>query len=156
MAEKLDISPAATLVGGIVYDDSARLMWGFNDAIDTPSTVYRIEQLKRTRQGNNLRKAFEVARDKLFLLENGDRRNMQNVLVAFVDKTPEDDALTTVAKELKDAGVQIILVAVGYDVAAIAIKDVASDDDSLIETPDLSTTANETLKSALIQSRPGT
>ena len=155
MAEKYVISNNAALIGGIVYDDSARLFWKLSDGSDLKSTLYRIESLRRRRRGSNLQKALEVARDELFVLENGARRNVPKTLVVFIDGNPTGESLPVVAKELKDSGVKIIVVASGSEVDSTAIKRIVSDDANVITTPDLARTVNETLKTALLQSKPG-
>ena len=155
MVEKYTISSSAALVGSILYDDSARLVWKFGDATNLDSTVYMIEQLRRRRRGSNLKKALEVARDELFGLENGARRNVPKTLVLFVDKNPEGELLPIVAKELKNSGVRIVVVAVGTQVDPVLVEGLASGDKDVVTTPDLSKTINETLKTVLLRSKPG-
>ena len=155
MVEKYDISNDAALFGGIVYDDSARLQWKIGDATDLKSTVYRINELTRRRRGSNLQKALEVARDELFTLENGARRNIPKTLVVFFDGNPADSSLPFIAKELKDSGVKIIVIAIGSGSAFPGMQGIASSDKDFISTPDLARMMNDTLKTALLQSKPG-
>lgn len=155
MVNDLYVSPNAALIGGIIYDDGARMLWRLGDTKDSSSTIYNIERIVLSRRGNNLRKAFEVARDELFALSNGARRNVPKTLVVFIDKTPRDPGLSAVAKELKTAGVKIVVVALGSEVDPTDIKELPSSEKALLRALDLSKMMNESLPSALLQSKPG-
>ena len=154
MVEKYNISKASALVGGIIYDDSARLLWKLGDAGDVRATVSKIEKLTRSRRGRNLQKALEIARDDLYNVENGARRNIPKTLVIFVDANPTGDSLPIVARELKQSGVKIVVVATSFEVDPAVAKEIASDK-ALVETPDLARTLNKTLDAVLFRSKPG-
>ena len=154
MVEKYDISKDTAVVGGIIYDDSARLVWRFGDTSDVKATVSKIEELARSRSGSNLQKALEIARDDLYNVENGARRNIPKTLVIFVDVNPTGGSLPIVAKELKQSGVKIVVVATSSEVDPAVAKGIASGK-ALVQTPDLARTLNESFDAVLSHSKHG-
>ena len=132
------MSIEGTLFGAIVYDKDARLAWKIGDITNEQATINQIRGLQQVDVGNNLLKALELARDGSFSFANGARRGASRTLIAFIDKTEVNDRRTeAVAKQLKDAGVKIVLVAIGPKVDKKDIAGVASKPALLFETDDL-------------------
>ena len=156
MIEKFDISKTSTLVGAVIYDTNARLAWRFGDAIDARETVYRIDGLRRLRNGNSILKALEIARDDLFSMKNGARRGVPKTLIVFIDKTEtRDQRLEDTAKQLKDKGVKVIVIAIGPEVDKKDVAGIASSPKDLIKPSDLSKSVEVVILQAVQQSKPG-
>ena len=156
MINKFDISRTSTLVGAIVYDSNARLAWRLGDVVDARSTIYNIDQLRRLRKGGNVLKALEIARDDLFSLNNGARRGVPKTLIVFIDKTEvRDQRLENTAKQLKDEGVKVIVIAIGPEVDKKDVAGITSSPKDLIKPSDLSTSVEDVILQAVQQSKPG-
>ena len=156
MIEKYDVSNSAALVGAISYDNDARVEWRFGDFIDARSTVGRIDQLRRYRNGNNVLKALEIARDDLFSVKNGARRNAPKTLIVFIDNMDaRDQQLENTAKQLKDKGVKTIVIVMGPEVDKKDIAALASDPKDIISSFDPSKSAKDVISDAIAQSIPG-
>ena len=156
MIERYDISNSAALVGAISYDNDARVEWRFGDLIDAKSTVDKIDRLKRLRNGNNVLKAIEIARDDLFSIKNGARRDVPKTLIVFIDKTEaRDQRLEDAAKELKDKGVKVIVIAMGPDVEKKDVAGIASSPKEVISSTDPSISIDDVISKAVAQSLPG-
>ena len=156
MIEQYDISSSATLIGAISYDNDANLEWRFGDVIDAKSTVDRINRLRRSRNGNNVLKALEIARDDLFSIKNGARRDVPKALIVFIDKAEmKDQRLQDTAKQLKDKGVKVIVIAIGPEVNKKDVTGIASTPKDVISLPDPSKSAADVISKATAQSLPG-
>ena len=156
MVEKYYISSSATLIGAISYDNDARVEWRFGDAIDANSTVYKIDRLQRSRNGNNVLKALEIARDDLLSKGNGARRDVPKTLIVFVDKTEaRDQRLEDTAKLLKDKGVKVIMIAIGPEVNKKDVAGITSSPMDVISSPDPSKSTDNVVSEAVSQSMPG-
>ena len=156
MIEKYDISSSATLIGAISYDNDARVEWRFGDVIDAKSTVDRINRLRRSRNGNNVLKALEIARDDLFSIMNGARKDVPKTLIVFIDKTGmRDQRLEDTAKQLKDKGVKVIVIAIGPEVDKTDVAGIASSPKDVISLPDPSKPTGDVISKAVAQSLPG-
>ena len=168
MIEKYDISSSATLIGAISYDNDAKVEWRFGNVIDAKSTVDRINRLRRSRNGNNVLKALEIARDDLFSIMNGARKDVPKTLIVFIDKTGmRDERLEDTAKQLKDKGVKVIVIAIGpevdkTDVAGLGpdlkkkeVAGIASSPMDVISSPDPSKGTDDVISKAVAQSLPG-
>ena len=156
MIEKFDISMTSTSVGAIVYDSNARLVWRLGDLVDARSTIYNIDRLQRFRNGNNVLKALGIARDDLFSIKNGARRGVPKTLIVFIDKTEvRDQRLQDTAKQLKDKGVKVIVIAIGPEVDKKDVAGVATGTKDLIKPLDLSKSMEDVMSQAVGQSKPG-
>ena len=156
MIEKFDISKTSTLVGAVVYDTNARLAWRLGDLMDARSTIYTIDRLRRLRNGNSILKALEIARDDLFSLNNGARRGVPKTLIVFIDKTDaRDQRLEDTAKQLKDEGVKVIVIAIGPEVDKKDVAGITSSPNILIKPSDLSKSVEDVILQAVQQSKPG-
>ena len=156
MIEKFDISRTSTSVGAVVYDSGGRLAWRLGDLADARSTIYNINRLQRLRNGNNILKALEIARDDLFSIKNGARRGVPKTLIVFIDKTEaRDQRLEDTAKQLKDKGVKVIVIAVGPEVDKKDVAGIASSPNDLIKPVDLSKSMEDVTSHAVEQSKPG-
>ena len=156
IVEKLGISSIGTLVAAISYDNNAKVEWRFGDVIDARSTVDKIDRLRRYRNGNNVLKALEIARDDLFSIKNGARRGIPKTLIIFIDKTEVgDQRLKDTAKQLKGKGVNVMLIAMGPEVDRKDVAGIASSPKDLISSPDPSKPSEDVISKAIGQSIPG-
>ena len=156
IVEKFDISRKSTLVGAVVYDRNARLAWRFGDLVDARSTIYNINRLQRLRDGSNVLKALEIARDDLFSITRGARRDLPKTLIAFIDKIEvRDQRLEDTARQLKDKGVKVILIAIGPEVDKKDVAGIASSPKDLIKHLDLSKSVEDVISKAVQQLKPG-
>ena len=156
MIEKFDISKTSTLVGAVVYDTNARLAWRLGDLMDARSTIYTIDRLRRLRNGNSILKALEIARNDLFSIKNGARRGVPKTLIVFIDKTDaRDQRLEDTAKQLKDKGVKVIVIAIGPEVDKKDVSGITSSPTDLIKPSDLSKSVEDVILQAVQQSKPG-
>ena len=138
--DKYVISKSATLLGAIVYDSDARIAIKFGDAMNVAESKDAIDRLQRTSSGNSLGKALEVARDRLFSEKYGARRNVAKTLVVFVDTKANDmpvDKLGGVAKDMIDAGVKIVVVAIGSEIDNKQVAAITSGSTTLFKPPTL-------------------
>ena len=127
------------------------------DLVDARSTIYNIDRLQRFRNGNNVLKALEIARDDLFSLNNGARRDVPKTLIVFIDKTEaRDQRLEDTANQLKDKGIKVIVIAVGAEVDKKDVAGIASSPKGLIKPLDLSKSMQDVMSQAVEQSKPGT
>ena len=156
MIDKFDISRKSTLIAAIVYDSSARLAWKLGDLVDARSAIYNIDRLQRLRNGNNVLKALEIAQDDIFSIKKGARRGVPKTLIVFIDKTEvRDQRLEEAAKQLKDKGVKVIVIAVGPEVEKKDVAGIASSPKDLIKPSDLSESIEDMMSQAVAQSKPG-
>ena len=156
IVEKYDISNSATLVSAVSYDDAAKVEWSFGDVINAKSTIDRIDRLQRYRNGNNVLKALEIARDDLFSIKNGARRDVPKSLIVFIDKTEaRDQRLGDTANQLKDKGVKVIVIAIGPEVDKKDAVGIASDPKDVISLSDPSKLTEDVTSKAVAQSIPG-
>ncbi len=147
MIDKSDIAQSATLFGAVIYDTDANLAIRFGDVYSKENAKNAIERLQRIRAGNNLARGLEVARDRLFNEKYGARRNVAKTLIVFVDKkssSEEINRMATVAKQLQDSGVKMIVIGVGSEVDEKQLSALASDSTTLFKPPTL-----ESLKDVL-------
>ena len=136
MVKSQEISEDATLIGAIVYDNDARLAFKIGESVTESSTVARIKRLERYRNGNNIKKALELARDQLLTVDIT-RQDALKGLVLFLDKTSGVNRETEdVAKQLKDAGVNVVLITVGNEAVGKEVLALPSDIRGLIQTSD--------------------
>ena len=156
IVEKLGISSIGTLVAAISYDNNAKVEWRFGDVIDARSTVDKIDRLRRYRNGNNVLKALEIARDDLFSIKNGARRGIPKTLIIFIDKTEVgDQRLKDTAKQLKGKGVNVMLIAMGPEVDRKDVAGIASSPKDLISSPDPSKPSEDVISKGIGRSIPG-
>ena len=156
MIKKYDISSSATLIGAISYDNDARVEWRFGDVIDAKSTVDKIDRLQRSKNGNNVLKALEIARDYLFAIKNGARRDTPKTLMVFIDKLEvKDQRLKDTAKQLKDNDVKLIVIAIGPEVSKKDVAGIASSPMDVILSRDPSKSKEDVISKAVAQSLPG-
>ena len=156
MIEKYDISSSATFVSAITFDNDAKAEWKFGDVIDLRSVNDRIDKLRKLRPGNNILKALEIARDDVFSIKNGARRAVPKTLIVFIDKTEmRDQRLEDAAKQLKDRGVKVIVIAIGPEVNKKDVAGIASSPEDLIKPSDFFKSKEEVLSQAVALSRPG-
>ena len=156
MIERYGISSSTTLIGAISYDNDAKVEWRFGDVIDAKSTVDKIDRLQRLRNGNNVLKALEIARDDLFTKRNGARKDVPKTLIVFIDKTGmRDKRLEDTAKQLKDKGVKVIVIAIGPEVDKTDVAGIASSPKDVISLPDPSKSTGDVISKAVAQSLPG-
>lgn len=155
--DKYIISKSTTLLGAIVYDSDARLAIKFGDAVSVGESKDAIDRLQRSSSGNSLGKALQVARDRLFSEEYGARRNVAKTLVVFVDSKSNDmsvESLGRVAKDMIDAGVKIVVVAIGSEVDKMQVAAITSGSTTLFKPPTLDNVAN-LVKTITEAAKPG-
>ena len=157
MVEKYDISKSSTLTAAIIYDDKAKMVWKLGDALDTKSTLQRIQQLQRQADGSHVLRALVIARDEMFSENNGGRRAASKTIVLFVDKSFKvNKDYDVVTRDLKGLSVKLVVVAIGPEVDRAATSKVASGPDVIIYMDDSSTSADSVVSKAVQQTLPGT
>ena len=156
LAEKMLISRNAALIGAIVYGDDAKVAWKLGDATDLKTTISKIDRLQRPSGGNNVLKSLQLARDVLFSTANGARVGYPKVLILFVTKTEGKDLkIERIAKELKDRGINLIVVASGSLVDKRDLSGVASKPSNLLVSTDLAKDNESVSLAVALKSRPG-
>ena len=160
MAKKLlanvDVSEMAIRVGAIQYDSDARVLWRFGEASDGRTTMQLIDRVVRSRNGNNVLKALEIARDDLYSMKNGGRRDVPKTLILFIDKTEvKDQRLEDTAKQLKDKGVKVIVIAMGPEVDKKDVAGIATDPNDLVTLRTLSEPKEDKMSQIVAKSLPG-
>ena len=156
IVEQYDISRTAALFGAVVYGNNANIAWKLGDATNLKSTISRIDLLKRPRDGNDILGSLLVARDKLFSKANGGRVNVPKTLFLFVRKTDgKDTRVEDAARDLKEKGIGIVVIASGREVSKKDLAGIASDPSKLIVSNDLSNTVENVSLIAGSKSLPG-
>ena len=106
--------------------------------MDLKSTVSRLDLLKRPQDGNNILKSLQLARDQLFSTAYGARKGVRKLLLLFVRKTDgKDIRLEDAAKNLKERGINVVVIASGSDINKKDLAGVASDPSKLVVSNDL-------------------
>ena len=156
IVEKYDISLSAALVGAIVYGDGAKIAWRFGDDIDLQSTNSKINQMARPRDGSDVLKALEIARDELFTQSSGARRNVAKTLILFVSGTiPRDQRIDDISKQLKEKGINIIVFALDDKIDTKGLSSIASEPSKLITLADPKTNLEMAISKLTSESSPG-
>ena len=131
------ISKSETLAGAVIYDSDARLAFRIGEALNESSTIESIEKIQRYRNGNNIEKALELIRSRLFTVDDLAKRDALKTVILFVDKTDEiSKRALDVAKQLKDAGIKIIVTSIGKETDDKAIIGIPSDISGLLRASD--------------------
>ena len=97
----------------------------FNDAVDN------IPLMGRTTRTD---KALRLAQNELFTLANGARQGIPKVLIALLDgsQTPGGENSEAIARELRNAGIQLLLVGIGPEVSSSELLRIADNDQSVV------------------------
>ena len=131
------ISKSETLVGAVVYDSDARLAFKIGEALNESSTIESIDKIQRYRDGNNVEKALELSRSRLLGVDNIAQRDALKKVVLFLDKTDEiSKRAQDIAKQLKDAGIKIIVISIGRETDVKDIIEIPSGIKGLVQTND--------------------
>lgn len=153
---KYHISPSAALTGGVLYGKDANILWRFTDARDLPSTMTAIDKIKRRSDGNNVLKALQAARDDLFSIKNGARRNVPKTVVVFATETEcKNVRVEDTAQQLKDIGIDVMVVAIGPDAQVKHLSGIASTPSKLVIVEDPIKDFDAALEKVALQSKPG-
>ena len=156
LLENADVFEMATRVGAIQYESDARVLWRFGEASDGRTAMQLIDRLVRSRNGNNVLKALEIARDDLYFIKNGGRRDVPKTLILFIDETKiKDQRLEDTAKQLKDKGVKVIVIAMGPEVDKKDVAGIATDPSDLITLRTLSEPKEDEMSRIVAKSLPG-
>lgn len=146
------VSDSSTLVGAVVYDNDARVVIKTGDYRNKKSTIDAIDSLKRYRNGNNIQKALQVARDQLFTA----RKDAVKTLVLFTDKTSGlNEGAKEIAEQLKVAGVKIIAVTVGNETKNLDAISIPSEPKGLIQIADPKKDLDEAIARLGVTGKPG-
>ena len=114
--------------------------------MDLKSAVSRLDLLKRPQDGNNILKSLQLAGDQLFSTAYGARKGVQKLLILFVGKTDgKSIRLEDAAKNLKERGINVIVIASGSDVNKNDLAGIASDPSKLVVSSDLTNLTNNVL-----------
>ena len=156
IAERYDISVSGALVGAILYGNDANLQWRIGQVADMVSLDEKIDQLKAAEDGNNILKALEIARDELFSFSNGARRSVPKTLILFASEAKGNDKrIDDVAKQLKDNGVKVIVLALGSNVTKQELSGIASDPSQLIALRDPKAQLQDAIPTIASKTPPG-
>ena len=133
IVKKHKVSPAATLVSTILYDSDAYVKSKFQDGDDQGKVIAEIDNIRRIKDGNNVAAALKIAQSQVFTTASGARANIPKVLVLFVDKMrTRDPESGRIAKELRNNGVKVIVVAVGPEVEKDAVSRLVGDSKDIL------------------------
>ena len=140
-----------------MYGSTASLAWRIGDIIESRSIIDRIARLQRPGEGNNLPEALQVAKDVLFDPKNGARSNVPKSLVVFTDGTDFDKAGFVVElKKLRDAVVNVILIAVGPNVDIEKLMSlVPSSKDKVLKIPNIVPPSEDLVSKVATKAIPG-
>ena len=139
MLDKYDISPKTTQIGAITYGREAVVAMPLGGAANKVSTVHAIDGIRIPGDGNNLKRALEVARDRLFVEKLGARRNVPKTLILFTNKKllnlPSE--LAIIASSLEKRGIKIVVVGIGSEVDKKQLAKLAEDKNTFFFPPSL-------------------
>ena len=139
LLDQYNISPTQTLIGAVTYAKDASVTMPFGSATSKEGVKNAIARLRYPGDGANLRKALEVARDQLFSVTQGARRNVPKTLIVFVDKKSSSvpAELSSVVESLRTKRIKIIAVGIGDEVDPKELQILADDKDALFFPPTL-------------------
>lgn len=148
--------PKNTLFAAIFYDVDAYVKLRFDSGSDKRRVLNAIDSIVRSRQGSNLTRALEVARDQLFWPRSNREGDVQQSLVLFLDKLNETNpALENVADDLKKKGVKLIIVALGPEAKKTAVEGVVKDPKNVVKPSKLADNTDEVISDVAHLLKPG-
>ena len=120
------ISQHDTRIGAVVFSRRAKVLFGFKD-FSTEKDIYAAldnikYRVKQPRNGVNIGRALQVARDELF---SEARKGVQKVLVLVIGGAASDDIIMP-AKYLRGDGIAIYGVGLGKDFNVHQLQAIAS------------------------------
>ncbi|XP_022785505.1 collagen alpha-1(XII) chain-like isoform X2 [Stylophora pistillata] len=124
MAQKAKVSDSGTHIGLVVYGKNPYLAFDFNQYFDIAKLSQAIEEVKTPIAGSNLGQALSFTKDQLY--NKSARPDIPKTLIVLSSKRSED-TIGTAVKDLKDAGVKILTVAIGSESDPLEMNDLASD-----------------------------
>ena len=111
----------------------------FGSATNKEGVKNAVARIRYRGDGANLREALEVARDQLFSVTQGARKNVPKTLIVFVDKKSSSvpAELSSVVESLRTKRIKIIAVGIGDEVDPKELQILADDNDALFFPPTL-------------------
>ncbi len=123
------ISPTQARIGAMTYGKDARISFPFSQYQSQSAVRNALRALKAPARGSDVVPALRLARTSLFSQDTKSRGSkVQRTLVIFTDQafTGDPSLLRSEADALKEAGVRIVVVAVGSDLNQNVVKEIAS------------------------------
>ena len=154
--EKYNVSPTGVLAGAILFGADAKVEWKIGQAIDLSSVNEKIDKLKLAKGGSNLARALQMARDELLPVSKGARRNVPKTLLVFITEAiGRVKSLDDVSNQLKNDGVNVIVLVVGSKVKKQDLAGIASDPSKTIALKDPIKDLSDVVPAVALKSIPG-
>ena len=133
LLDQYTISPTQTLIGAVTYAKDASVAIPVGSATSKEGVKKAIARIRYPGDGANLRKALEVARDQLFSVTQGARRNVPKTLIVFVDKKSSSvpAELSSIVESLRTEEIKVIAVGIGDEVDPNELQILADNNDAL-------------------------
>ena len=138
LVRNYNVAKADAIFGAITYNRDADVEFAFGELPDVEKVITRIKSLRRTKTGNNIQRALELARDNLFAPAGALRTNSDKVLVLFTDKISMNDKnVFDIAKRIRDSGVKILAIGIKPGAEKEALKRLTGDQENIFVIEDL-------------------
>ena len=111
-----DIDSGSVRVGVNVFSEKSHIKFHLNEYTSKTDLLTAVENIKYIRGGTNTADAFKRTRTEMFTLNNGDRPNVDNIVILLTDGKSTRNTKRTIpeAQITRDAGIHVFAVAVGY------------------------------------------
>ena len=154
IVESFHISPTTTRIGILLYGRDARMMAKLNSYSNRKSMVEYLDRLRNPGDGSRIDKALGMASTELFTEGNGDRAQVPNTLIVFMNRKAEVNPLQA-ARYLKDLGVKVIAIGIGDQVDVGELKDISGNEKDVFTAKEPED-VNKVAASVIAGSSPGT
>ena len=129
VANVIDRLPrAGTRVGAVLFSDRGELLFRLNQYRDLADARDAIMRTRYPGANTNTSGGLYVARTQLFNVNNGDRPNVPNLLIAITDgkSTFDNDRTIPIAEDLQRDGVNIVAVGITNSVDENELRGISS------------------------------
>ena len=129
VANVIDRLPrSGTRVGAVLFSDRGELLFRLNQYSDLADARDAILRTRYPGANTNTSGGLYVARSQLFNVNNGDRPNVPNLLIAITDgkSTFDSERTIPIAEDLRRDGVQIVAVGITNSVDENELRGISS------------------------------
>ncbi len=128
LIETLDIGPNSTQVAAIRFSKQVNLEFYLNTYTTKGEVTNALFNLKYDANDTNTVGAMQMARELIFVPNNGDRKNIRNVAILITDGISTVDPARTLpqARLARDSGIIMFVVGVTNEINDDELKGIAS------------------------------
>lgn len=128
VVDRLSISSSKTRVGVVKFSDVGENIFYLNDYTDKQSIINRIQTISYSGANTNTSGGLRVMRTQQFIVNRGDRPNVQNIAIVVTDGESTFDKTLTIpeAEAARQAGIRVYSVGITSAINEIELKGMAS------------------------------